>query len=126
MIESRRRLLTMFAGATGVLAAEPILTGLQSTYRRPTQPKPSPDKPDPHYPTVLENPNATPSSSKSVIDQQTQKELRIEIARLSELVNELQEQLEKTDATATLSVSVVKKAQEIEKLAKKIKDRAKG
>jgi hypothetical protein len=120
MIESRRRLLTMFAGATGVLAAAPILAELQSTYRRPTQPKPSPDKPDPHYPVRLDGP------SKSAVDQQTQKEIRTDIARLYELVAELKEQVEKTDATATLSVSVVKKAQEIEKLAKRIKDRAKN
>jgi hypothetical protein len=120
MIESRRRLLTMFAGATGVLAAEPILAGLQTTYRRPLQPKPSPNTSDPHYPVV------TPNSSKSAVDQETQKEIRIEIARLYELVAELKEQVEKTDATATLSVAVVKRAQEIEKLAKQIKDRAKG
>jgi hypothetical protein len=120
MMESRRRLLTMFAGATGVLAAEPILAGLQTTYRRPLQPKPSPNTSDPHYPVVTHN------ASKSAVDQQTQKEIRIEIARLYELVAELKEQVEKTDATATLSVAVVKRAQEIEKLAKQIKDRAKG
>jgi hypothetical protein len=34
------------------------------------------------------------------------------------------EQIEKTDANSTLSVSVIKKAQQIEKLAKQIKDRA--
>jgi len=126
MIESRRRLLTIFAGATGVLAAEPILVGLQSTYRRPLQPKPSSDTPDPHYPVRIDGPNATSNSSKAAIDQQTQKEIRIAIARLYELVAELKEQVEKTDATATLSVSVMKKAQEIEKLAKQIKDRAKS
>jgi hypothetical protein len=38
--------------------------------------------------------------------------------RLFETVSELNEQVEKTDANSTLSVSVVKKAQQIEKLAK--------
>jgi hypothetical protein len=126
MIESRRRLLTMVAGAAGVLAAEPMLAGLQSTYRRPLQPKPSSDTPDRHNPVELNGPNSAANSSKSAIDQQTQKEIRAEIARLYELVAELKEQVEKTDGTTTLSVSVVKKAQEIEKLAKQIKDRAKG
>lgn len=126
MIESRRRLLTMVAGAAGVLAAEPMLAGLQSTYRRPLQPKPSPDTPNQHYPVQLNGPNSASNSSKPAIDQQTQKEIRIEIARLYELVAELKEQVEKTDGATTLSVSVVKKAQEIEKLAKQIKDRAKG
>jgi hypothetical protein len=41
-------------------------------------------------------------------------------------VSELRAQIEKTDATATLSISVVKKTQQIEKLAKHIKDLATG
>jgi hypothetical protein len=48
------------------------------------------------------------------------------VQKLYELVSELKEQIEKTDATSTLSLSVVKKAQQIEKLAKQIKDRAKS
>ncbi len=46
--------------------------------------------------------------------------------KLYEMVSELKEQVDKTDATATLSISIVKKAQQIEKLAKQIKDLAKG
>ncbi len=42
------------------------------------------------------------------------------------MVSELKDQIEKTDSSSTLSVSVVKKAQQIEKLAKQIKDLAKG
>jgi hypothetical protein len=45
---------------------------------------------------------------------------------LYDLVGELKEQVDKSDATSTLSLPVVKKAQQIEKLAKQIKDRAKG
>jgi hypothetical protein len=122
MIESRRHILMMFAGVTGFLAAEPILSGQQSTYRRPTQPKPSAEPPSPQHIPDLSGTN----SSKSAIDPQTQNELRVKIEKLYELVNELKEQIEKTDATTTLSVSVVKQAHEIEKLAKQIKDRAKG
>ena len=39
---------------------------------------------------------------------------------------ELKGEVEKTDATFTLSVSFVKKAQQIEKLTKEIKNLAKG
>jgi len=60
------------------------------------------------------------------IEQANQKEIRTDVAKLYEMVSELKEQVEKTDATATLSISVVKKAQQIEKLAKQIKDLAKG
>ena len=52
--------------------------------------------------------------------------IRTDITRLYEMVSELKEQVDKTDATTTLSISIVKKAQQIEKLAKQIKDLAKG
>jgi len=42
------------------------------------------------------------------------------------MVSELEEQIDRTDSTSTLSMAVVKKAQQIEKLAKQIKDLAKG
>jgi hypothetical protein len=42
------------------------------------------------------------------------------------MVGALKEQVDKSDATSTLSLPVVKKAQQIEKLANQIKDRAKG
>jgi len=60
------------------------------------------------------------------IARANQIEIRTDIAKLYEMVSELKEQIEKTDSTATLSISVVKKAQQIEKLAKHIKDLAKG
>ncbi len=52
--------------------------------------------------------------------------IRTDITKLYEMVSELKEQVDKTDATTTLSISIVKKAQQIEKLAKQIKDLAKG
>ena len=52
--------------------------------------------------------------------------IRTDITKLYEMVSELKEQVDKTDATATLSISIVKKAQQIEKLAKQIKNLAKG
>jgi uncharacterized phage infection (PIP) family protein YhgE len=55
-----------------------------------------------------------------------QKELREDVSRLYGMVSELKEQIERTDAGSMLSVSLVKKAQQIEKLAKQIKDLAKG
>jgi len=53
-------------------------------------------------------------------------EIRTDIRKLYEMVSELKEQIDKTDASSTLSLAVVKKAQEIEKLAKQIKNLAKG
>jgi hypothetical protein len=58
--------------------------------------------------------------------QQNEREFREGVEQLSMLVNELKEEVEKTTATDVLSVRMYKKAQEIEKLAKQIKNKAKG
>ncbi len=42
------------------------------------------------------------------------------------LASELKTEVEKTDSTTILSLAMLKKADEIEKLAKQIKDQAKG
>ena len=55
-----------------------------------------------------------------------QKELREDVSRLYGMVSDLKEQVEQTDANSMLSVSLVKKAQQIEKLAKQIRDLARG
>jgi len=52
--------------------------------------------------------------------------LREDIVRLYGMASDLKEQIQRTDSNAMLSVSLVKKAQQIEKLAKQIKDLAKG
>jgi hypothetical protein len=59
------------------------------------------------------------------IDKQNQAELKEEIEKLYALVFVLREQMKMTDSTSTMSVTIVKQAQQIEKLAKEIKDRAK-
>jgi hypothetical protein len=59
------------------------------------------------------------------IDRQNQAELRDDIEKLYALVFVLREQMKMTDGTTTMSVTIVKQAQQIEKLAKEIKDRAK-
>jgi hypothetical protein len=53
-----------------------------------------------------------------------QKEIRANVAKLYDMVVELKEQVQKTDTHSTLSIPVMKKAQQIEKLAKQIKNLA--
>ena len=48
------------------------------------------------------------------------------VHQLYKLSGELQDEVDHTDLKATFPISVVKKAQQIEKLAKQIKDHAKG
>ena len=66
-----------------------------------------------------------PKVTNAVMLRQKTQEFQESVARLSVLVNELKEELEKTATTDVLSVKTYKKAQEIEKLAKQIKNKAK-
>lgn len=122
MPESRRRLLMTLATVAGVWFTEPLLFGFQAPH---PQPIPSPNAPNPNYPPGLNGPDSNPTNAK-VIKKQNQAEIKTDVTMLSQLVSELKAQVEKIDSDATLSIPVVKKAQQIEKLAKQIKDLAKG
>jgi hypothetical protein len=131
MPESRRRLLLTLVGAAGVLALRPVLATPQGGGAHPTpqppQPRPSPNAPDGHVPYGLKDgPQAATGPDQKAIDRAKQQELRTDVSKLYEMVSELKEQVERTDTNSTLSLSVLKKAQQIEKLAKQIKEVAKG
>ena len=130
MPESRRHLLVTFVGVVGLLAFKPVLAarqaGARSTPQAP-QPRPSPNAPDAHVPYGLKDgPKAATGPDQKSVDRAKQQELRTDVSKLYEMVSELKEQVEKTDTSSTLSLNVVKKAQQIEKLAKQIKEVAKG
>jgi hypothetical protein len=74
------------------------------------------------------SPEAKPDSSTSTKtpltpEEQRKKDLEADTERLYKLTQELKAEVAKTDKN-TLSVTVVKKAQEIERLAKSIKERS--
>jgi hypothetical protein len=124
MPESRRHMLTALFGAAGVLAVEPLLAGLQAPGSGGSpKAKVYPNGRDPNANMGIDDPSRP---DPKAIARANQIEIRTDIAKLYDLVSELKEHMEKTDATATLSISVVKKAQQIEKLAKHIKDLARG
>jgi hypothetical protein len=64
-------------------------------------------------------------STKGILDD-NEKDIKKKIERLFELATDLKEQVEKTDSSKVLSLTLVKKAEEIEKLARDIKSKAKG
>jgi len=79
----------------------------------------------------MDSPDNDPSLTK-LADQQAksrnsdrQKRLETDTQRLLALATELKEQVDKTDKNI-LSIDVIKKADEIEKLARSVKDRMKG
>ena len=59
------------------------------------------------------------------LNLQRQDELKKDTEKLLELATELKQSVDKTDEN-TLSLDVIKKAEQIEKLAKSVKDKMKG
>ncbi len=123
MLDSRRRVLSIFLGAVGTVAATPLLLfGMQMS----PQPLPSPHAPNPNFPPGLDGPDIHSPSNNKRTDPQIQAEVRANVLKLYQLAFDLKEQTEKTDASTTLSLNVVKTAQQIEKLAKQIKNLSRG
>jgi hypothetical protein len=126
MPESRRRWLTALFGAVSAFAVKPLFAKLQAP---PPGSGGSPKAkvyPNGRDPNVMQGNDDPSRLDPKAIARANQVTIRTDIAKLYEMVSDLKEQVDKMDPTATLSVSVVKKAQQIEKLAKQIKDLAKG
>lgn len=64
-----------------------------------------------------------PRADPKVQLKEDQKTLRRDVDRLLQMVKELKEESDKTPETDVLSLSLVKKAEDIEKLAHEIRDR---
>ena len=121
MRASRRRLLLMFSAVAGSLLLRSQNPAAQTPTPRTRPPRSQGDISDePGNP-----PNAPNGSNKAMLEQR-QKDIKKEVEKLYKLASELKDEVEKTDATTVLSLPMLKKAEEIEKLAKQIKDNAKG
>jgi hypothetical protein len=103
-------------------------SGQQPGSGMPLPPPPSTRSSPPRTPIDINDPDDV----KKLEEQQAtsrnaerQKRLQMDTEKLLALATELKEQVDKTDKN-TLSLDVIKKADEIEKLAKSVKDRMKG
>jgi hypothetical protein len=103
--------------------------GIQALQERPTpviKPVPSPNAPkNENVPQGLNGPTPTIENSRQILDQQNQVEIRMEVQRLFAMATELKDEVDNTNSNTVLNLAVLKRAQEIEKLAKQIRDRAK-
>jgi hypothetical protein len=63
---------------------------------------------------------------KNALLARNQKEFRENVEQLYQLTRELREELQKTTTTDVFSVRMYKKAEQIEKLAKRLKGKAQG
>src|SRR6267143_2577454 len=119
MPSSRRRVLLM-----SVLLLPGMLARGQDV---PTQDKRGRRRPDgSEDPSTNPNSANLPGASSKALLEERQKNIKKEVEKLYDLASQLKTEVEKTDSTTVLSLAMVKKAEEIEKLAKQIKDHAKG
>lgn len=123
MRETRRGFVMAMTAMAGVLALGRG-RALGQTPGKPTFPKP----PTPGDPQEKDKTADAPDlkSMKRAAMLQNEKEFRAGVERLYQLSSELREEMQKTTTTNVLSVRMYKKTEEIEKLAKQLKSKAKG
>jgi len=119
MADTRRRFLAFLTG-TGTLL-------LLRAARLSGQAKPSskPATSDPNMEPEGSDPMPAKSPTKAMLEA-NEKDIKKNIEKLYQLATDLKAEVEKTDSAQILSLAMVKKAEEIEKLAREIKTRAKG
>ena len=119
MLDTRRAFLTMLAGAGTVVVMR------AQTDRGQTKPTGRPSVPDPSADADASGPPREKSTTKMALEA-NEKDIKKNIEKLFQLATDLKTEVEKTDSSQVLSLAMVKKAEEIEKLAREIKTRAKG
>ncbi len=115
----RRGWLSLLGGSAALLAAAGGWSAqTPASVQNPPRPKGSEpatgDEDEPKLPPT-----------KGVL-QANEKDIKKNVEKLYALAGELKAEVEKTDSSLVLSLAMVKKAEEIEKLAHEIKSRAKG
>jgi nucleotide-binding universal stress UspA family protein len=114
-MESRRKFLTT-AIAVGVPAGILVfMPGAQTRAQHPQNPQQQKED-DSHMPKI----------DPKLILEANQKEIKKNVEKLYDLASELKAEVEKTDSVQVLSVAMLRKTDEIEKLAREIRSRAKG
>lgn len=121
MFDTRRDFLNLIAGAgtlalLGAVALDSRAQSKPQGGQQPQEPRPTMDDPD-----VV----PMKSPTKAMLEA-NEKDIKKNIEKLYQLATDLKTEVEKTDSSQILSLALVKKADEIEKLAHDIKNRAKG
>jgi hypothetical protein len=122
MLDTRRQL---FRSAASVAMIMSLPARFFAAQHPSPQPLPSPNAPNPSYPQGMNGPGPS-SPDQKAIDKQNQEQIRADIDKMFAIVSEMKQELGVTNTAAVLSVNFVKKAHEIEKLAKHVKELSKG
>jgi hypothetical protein len=115
-VDTRRGFLTglIVTGISGEIA------GRLAVAQTPSASQEKPGKPE-----LPADTPPLPSVEKRILDE-NEKDIKKKVGRLYELATELKAEVDKTDSSKVLSLNLLKKAEEIEKLARDIKNRSKG
>jgi flagellar motility protein MotE (MotC chaperone) len=124
MGETRRRFLMTLAAAAScsVAADEAMFAQVRKSNPFPTPPESA----ETQNPAEAAAAKTDPQSAKRAALQQNEKEFRAEVERLFQLTGELKQEVDKTVTTEVFSVQMYKKTEEIEKVAKTLRSKAKG
>jgi hypothetical protein len=96
------------------------LTGELTPGQNPSLPQDKKTTPE----TTPENPLAPPAERRML--EENEKDIKKKVEKLYDLATELKAEVDKTDSSKVLSLNLIRKAEEIEKLARDIKNRSKG
>jgi len=115
MIETRRKFFTFLCGTI-----VPLGLALRTIAQQRRQNPGSPSDP------LAQSDDAPLKPATKAILEENEKGIKKSVERLYQLAGDLKAEVEKTDSGKVLSLVMVKKAEEIERLARDIKTRAKG
>ena len=118
MLESRRELLLGLVGAASLMSTPSFLAAGAAQY-----PPPRPTPPTGDVGSLSGPPRHVNSHVLTAKDQEV---LRTDLDQLYRLVSELLKEYQSADSNTVLSVSFVKNAEQAEKLAKQVKNLARG
>ncbi len=118
---TRRTFLSAFIPAAVAAGAAVHVVRAFADQQNPFPPIPSGQQQKPGFP-----PEPEPKIDMKVILKANQTQMHNDVNRLFDLAQDLKSEMSKTDSTAILSLPLVHKAEEIEKLAKQIKNLAKS
>jgi hypothetical protein len=116
MNESRREALKLAAGAVGIATICAWAARAQDSAQRTPSTASGEAQPEP---------GVDAKRAKTLLEQ-NQKDIKKNIEKLFQLASELKDEVEKTDSVTVLSVAMLRKTEDIEKLARQIRDKAKG
>jgi hypothetical protein len=114
-MRSRRKFLATIVSVGVPAGILTLMPGAQARATRRQNPQPPKD-----------DDSNQPKLDPKLILEANQKEIKKNVEKLYDLASELKAEVEKTDSTHVLSVAMLRKTDEIEKLAREIRSRAKG